>query len=111
MIEVASGGRVEVNGLAAIERHGDKTIGNLFDGAQFSIGDAQFLVGSRELNAVANREFSFDLPIDAHSRETLWVVGRLLPGVFLYGNKILLWVCRNNTGIAATLNSERSTPA
>ena len=75
------------------------------DGSEVAIGNAERFVGRGELNAVANGELPFDLPINADACETAGIVGDKFLVRFLDREQVCRWVDGDDRCIGGGFNS------
>ena len=66
VVEMTMLAGVELDLAAVVQTGGKATIGtDRFDGSEVAVGNTKGFVGGGELNAVADGELPFDLPINA----------------------------------------------
>ena len=66
VVEMTMLADLELDLAAVVQTGREATVGkDRFDGSEVAVGNAKGFVGSRELNAVADGELPFDLPINA----------------------------------------------
>ena len=106
MIKMRMLGRVELNGRPSSRRRVMLPFGvNFLDHAKLAVCDSELLIGCGELNAFANREFSFYFAIDAHSREPFRIVRDLVAARLFNRQEILDWVNGDDGAIGSRLDS------
>ena len=75
------------------------------DGGEVTIGNAKRFVRRSELNAVANGEFPFNLPINADACEAAGIVGDMFLVRFFDREQVCRWVDGDDRSIGGGFNS------
>ena len=89
---------VEAGGNVAFGRDG-------LDDGKVAVGDAERLVGCRELYAVAHGEFAVDLTVDADANKAARIVGGLLTEGFFDGEQVGGGIDADNRSIGSGIDS------
>jgi hypothetical protein len=107
VVEMTMLAGVELDLAIVVEAGGEASIGmDGLDSGQFAIGDAERFIGCGELDAVANRELTVDLAVDADAGQAAGIIGGKFSVSFLDCKLVGGWVDRYDRSVTGSFDSD-----